>query len=176
MTLQVLRPSAKSIGLTVGPFKNGQNQAIRKLYPPFDDLDYVIFSGCVWIPLSTNVLEALSDNKNLCSFIPYSSRNKARIMLSKIFPDNDIKDTEALEASDVLTKVNEVEVFSLDDFRNELLAIKTNSKKNHHHYVTLTFKSSKELVISLSKANEQDKNIHNNFKINPNEFSRKLWV
>jgi len=167
LTLQVLRPSVKTVGYTTGPFKNPVTQAIKKLYPPFDELDYVIFSGCVWISLSTNILNVLGESKNLCTFVPYKSRDKPRVMLSKIFPDNDVRDTEALEPTDILSKVNGIEVLTLDDFRKELL----NSSK----YVILSFRSEKELVIDLDKAISQDKIIHNNFKIKPSDFTLELW-
>jgi hypothetical protein len=159
----------KSIGVTTAPFNTSTAQAIRKLYPPFDKLKYVIFAGCVWIALSTNILDAMGESKNLCTFIPYSARNKSRVILSKIFLDSDIRNTDALEATEVLMFVDDVEIFSISSLQDQLL------KARKHKYVTLKFKSKKELVIEISRAIDQDKYIHENYKITPNQFSLTYW-
>lgn len=173
LTLDLLdtRPDVKEKVFTVkGPFICRNDSGIRKLYPPFDELDYVIFGGCVWIPLSSNVMEVAGTTKNLCRFLPHHERETQHIMLSKIFSDNDTNNTEALEVTEILTYVNDSEVQTLDELRERLIEIVKSET-----YISLVTNMDKEIVLNVKKALEQDKAIHKKFSIRPSDFSEELW-
>lgn len=173
LTLELLRPRAKEIGITTAHFRNDIKQAIRKLYPPFDKLDYIIFGGIVWIPLSTNVMNVAGDSKNLCHFVEFSSRATARILVAKIFPGTDVQQIDSISPTEVLESVTwqsktPIDINTLQDLRDAL----TQSQGN---LITFEFKSKIQIVFDLNETNLLDKKLHIKFGISPNEFSRKLW-
>lgn len=167
LTLQVLRPH-KGVGYVSAPFRNIEpKNSIKTIYPGFDKLEYQIFSGAVWIPLSVNVIEAIGTTKYLCSFLKYNARLTPKVMLAKIFPDNDMYDTDGFESTEILEFVNGKEISTLDDMRNALLEAK--------EYIILETSSARQIVLSKKRANQQDKEIHEKLSIRPTDFSLKLW-
>lgn len=169
LTLQVLRPvmGADNIAEISAPFRNSSDAAIRMIYPPFDKLDYVIFGGGVWIPLSANIVEKIGETKYLCNFLRYSERQVPRIMLSKILPDNDMHDVGSFEATEIMETIDGNEVTTLDEMRDALL------KSNE--YITFGTSSGREIVLNVKLSCEQDKSLHEKLSIKPTEFSQNLW-
>lgn len=167
LTLQVLRPH-KGVGVTSAPFRNiEQKNAIKTIYPGFDKLEYQIFSGAVWIPLSTNVIEAIGTTKYLCRFLKYNERQIPRVMLAKIFPNNDMYETDGFESTEILEFIDGKEIFTLDDMRKALLEAK--------ELIILETSSARQIVLNKDRANQQDREIHEKLSIRPTDFSRKLW-
>ncbi len=152
------------------PFKNEKVQAIGRVFPPFSTLDYVIFAGIVWIPLSTNIINMIGESKHICEFLPFRNRNEPRVMLAQIFPRTDAEQTEALERTEIIESVNEIKVNTLDQLRN-IITESTRRKS----YIIIKMKSGSEFIINPMRANAQDKFVHNAFSIKPNNFTRKLW-
>lgn len=169
LTVEIIRPTSPSkvVELTA-VFRNPYMGSIRKLYPPFDVLDYVIFCGAVWIPVSTDILDGLSNNINLCPFIPFKNRHLGRIMLSKIFADTDLYDVEAFEASDILESVNGIEVHELKDLTSVMLGLRS-------EFVTLRTRSGRAVVLDLQRAIDQDMALHEKLNIRPTELALKFW-
>ena len=170
LTLEVLRPSIRKVGSTSGPFRNRDGMAIRKLYPPFDELEYLIFGGAVFIPLSANVLDALGGTKYLCEFNPYRARYKNRVIITKIFPLTDIKDIDSINATEVVKRVNSTKIATIADMESAIV-----NAIEHGEYITITFRSGKVVVLDPDVAIQQDKSTHEKFQIKPNNFSLRLW-
>jgi S1-C subfamily serine protease len=167
LTLQVLRPH-KGAGYVSAPFRNiEQKNSIKTIYPGFDKLEYQIFSGAVWIPLSVNVIEAIGATKYLCSFLKYNARLTPKVMLAKIFPNNDMYDTDGFESTEILEFVDGKAISTLDDMRKALLEAK--------EFIVLETSSARQIVLSKKRAHQQDKEIHEKLSIRPTEFSLKLW-
>jgi len=167
LTLQVLRPH-KGVGVVSAPFRNNQyKDAIKTIYPGFDVLQYQIFSGAVWIPLSTNVLDVIGESKYLCRFLKYNERQVPKVMLAKVFPNNDMYEVGDFESTEILEFINGQEIRTLDDMRKALLEATD--------YVILETSSARQIVLKLDRANDQDKEIHEKLSIRPTEFSLQLW-
>lgn len=169
ITLEILR-NDKNISLDNLPFKNEELQGIYRLYPPFSPQEYVIFGGCVWVPLSTNILNIIGTSKYLCEFIPFKNRNMPRIMLSQIFPKTDIEQTKAFEISEVITKINGLIINTLADFRMVIL-----SAYQENTYIIIETNSGNEITLDPEKVNDQDRYVHESFSIKPDEFTEQLW-
>ena len=170
LILEVFRPSSGSIGMTSGPFRNRDGLAIHKLYPPFDKLEYVLFGGAVFIPLSTNVLEPLGATKYLCKYNPYQGRYRNRVIITKIFPLTSIRDIDCINPTEVVESVNDVKIETIQDLQEALLvAVESNL------FISIKFESDKVVVLDPLKAIDQDKKIHEQFQIRANEFSELIW-
>lgn len=170
LTLEVFRPESGSVGMTSGPFRNRDGLAIQKLYPPFDKLDYVLFGGAVFIPLSTNVLDALGGTKYLCKYNPFQARYRNRVIITKIFPLTDIRDIDSINPTEVVKSVNGVKIHTIKDLEDAILTVVETDQ-----FISIEFKSGKIVVLDPRKAIDQDKKIHEQFQIRPNEFSELIW-
>ena len=170
LTLEVLRPSAGKVGMTTGPFRNRDGLAIKKLYPPFDKLEYIEFGGSVFIPLSANVLDALGSTKYLCEFNPYRKRYKHRVLVTKLFPLTEIRNIDSINPTEVVKSINGVKISIIEDMESAIYnAVQSNE------FISITFRSQKVVVLDPQIAIQQDKVIHERFQIKPNEFSLSLW-
>ncbi len=172
LILEVMRPSAKNIGNTREVFRNKNgDMMIQKLFPPFDKLDYLLFGGAVFIPLSVNVLNVLGTTKYLCEFMPFKARYKPRVMITKIFPNTDIREIDSINPTEIIKSVNGQKISDLEQIRQIISSV----KQNRIRFVTIMFRSGKELVLDINKAIEQDKVIHEKFEIKPDKFTSQLW-
>lgn len=166
LTVQVLRPDA-GIGELNAPFRNDEKSPVKTLYPGFDKLEYVLFGGAVWIPLSNNVIEAIGQTKYLCKFLKFSSRTGARVMLARIFPDSEMYEINSFESTEILEMVNQEQIQTLDDLKQILLRA--------DDFVVLSTSSGRQIVLKKEEANKSDKAIHEKFGIKPNDFSMMMW-
>lgn len=170
LSFGILRNGTKVLLKNI-PFKNEEVQAISKVFPPFSKLDYLIFAGTVWIPLTTNIINMIGETRHVCEFLPFRNRNEPRVMLAQIFPKTDIEQTGAFERSEIVESVNNIHVGTLGKMRQVILEAAKRSS-----FVMIQMRSGNELIIDPAKANEQDKFIHQAFSIKPNDFTRQLWA
>jgi hypothetical protein len=170
LVLEVLRPSARNIGTTSGPFKTIDSQAVVKLYPPFDKLDYLLFGGAVWIPMSANIIEALGGTKYICEFQAFKKRYKPRVIITKMFPLTDIATSESINSTECIKKFNGVSISTLQDMRDAILG----ALNGQRDYVALEFRSGKEIVLDLKRSLQQDVEVRRQFGVPEDEFSMSL--
>uniref|UniRef100_A0A6C0CIE4 Protease Do-like PDZ domain-containing protein n=1 Tax=viral metagenome TaxID=1070528 RepID=A0A6C0CIE4_9ZZZZ len=170
LTLEVMRPSAGDIGTTVGPFRTIDSQAVVKLYPPFDKLDYLLFAGAIWIPMSANIIEALGGTKYICEFQDFKKRYRPRVIITKMFPLTDITTCESINPTECIKKLNGVKISTLQNMRDSILDA-LNGQKD---YVSLEFRSGKEIVLDLKQSLQQDVEVRRQFGVPEDEFSMKL--
>jgi S1-C subfamily serine protease len=170
LVLEVLRPSARNIGTTSGPFKTIDSQAVVKLYPPFDKLDYLLFAGAVWIPMSVNIIEALGGTKYICEFQAFKKRYRPRVIITKMFPLTDIATSESINSTECIKKLNGVSISTLQDMRDAVLG----ALNGQRDYVALEFRSGKEIVLDLKRSLLQDVEVRRQFGVPEDDFSISL--
>lgn len=173
LTLEIVRPSAKGsaeqkVAETQGIFRSVDVMKIVKVYPPIDNLDYLLFGGAVWVPLNANLVEALASTKYICEFQAFDKRYERRVIVTRIFPMTDIATMESINPTESITKVGDKKIETLEDMRNAILS---NSRKR---YITMTMRSGKEIVLDLKRSMEQDREIRKQFGIPEDAFSTKL--
>lgn len=170
LVLEVLRPSAKNIGTTSGPFKTIDSQAVVKLYPPFDKLDYLLFGGAVWIPMSANIIEALGGTKYICEFQAFKKRYRPRVIITKMFALTDIATSESINSTECIKSFNGVKISTLQDMRDAIRG----ALNGHRDYVSLEFRSGKEIILDLKRSLHQDVEVRRQFGVPEDEFSMSL--
>jgi hypothetical protein len=171
LTLEVLRPRLQVRGLLRAEFKASDHQSIKRVYPPFDKIDYLIFGGAVWIQLSTNILDAFGQTKYLCEFQPFGRRYKPRVIVTKIFQGGDIDSIESINTTEIVKSVNGISIHTLEEMKNAILR----NFDQCGDYTSIRLRSQKKIVLEFSSTNERDKRIHQSFQITPNDFSKEIW-
>lgn len=174
LTLEIIRPSIKGsakqkIATTKGIFRSIEVMKIVKVYPPIDQLDYLLFGGAIWVPLNANLVEALATTKYICEFQAFDKRYQRRIIVTRIFPMTDIATMESINPTESITKIDNIPVETLEGMKNALLASAKRGK-----YVTITLHSGKEIVLNIKRSLTQDMEIRKQFGIPEDIFSRKM--
>jgi hypothetical protein len=172
LTLEVWRKGTGVMDTPVLPFLNQTALAVTSLYPPFDNLDYVIFAGAVWIPLSTNIIRALGDTKYVCDYVPYENRYEPRVILANIFPTAEMRTIEVVNATETLVSLNGTKVGTLSELR-KIITSRLQSGDNEPWQ--FRFKSGKLVVLDKMHTFKQDKQILETFKVPFPKFNARLY-
>tara|TARA_B100001057_G_C22636821_1_gene866577 strand:- start:178 stop:963 length:786 start_codon:yes stop_codon:yes gene_type:complete len=93
---------------------------IKNKYPKFEKIDYIVLCGMVFMELSNNHL--ILDDFGKSEIIQYKNMNKKlkeRIIITKILNGSKLSEYEIFKAPFILKKINDKEVFTLEDFRRE---------------------------------------------------------
>jgi S1-C subfamily serine protease len=146
--------------------------AIATLYPPFDNLDFVIFAGAVWVPLSANIITALGDTKYICDYVPFENRYEPVLIVANIFPTAEMRTIEAINATETLTFLNGIQIKTPSDLRK---AIVSHLKSKSSEPWQFRFKSGKLIVLDKLETFRKDKEILDTFKVPLPAFNTKLY-
>lgn len=110
--------------------------AIRAMFPGFEKIDYEIFGGMIVMNLTLNHLTRFTElDPFLMRFRQRDNQFSSELLISYIFPNTQLHKSRTAYAGDLLDKINDQEVRTLDDFRKaisikkDFLTIKTKSKK-----------------------------------------------
>ena len=110
---------------------------IKLYYRKYDKIDYVIFGGLIVMELTGNHLQELFSMEISRKMADYLSlyahlKNKYEkvLIITQLFPGSNINKLESLHQGDIICKVNNIKVKTLDEYRNALLQVKElNNKK-----------------------------------------------
>lgn len=172
LILEIWRKDVGVMDTESSPFVSQNVLAINMLYPPFDNLDYVIFAGAVWLPLSTNIIRALGDSKYICEFVPYENRYESRVIIANIFPTAEMRGIEDVNATEVIESLNDVKVMTLTGMRK---VISQHLQSKSQEPWRFKFRSGKLVVLDKMVTFRKDKEILETFKIAMPHFNGKLY-
>jgi S1-C subfamily serine protease len=114
-------------------FPNKDLIGIKKIIPIFDKLEYLDISGLILTPLTQNVI--IKKFKNYKKYLYYNEIIIPRILVANILPNSQFKLSENINQGDIISKINSIEVFTIDDVKKILKNIDKNQK-----YLTLETK------------------------------------
>jgi S1-C subfamily serine protease len=108
---------------------------IKTIYYPFETVDYVEYGGFVFMNLSVNHILCNLLKLNLKDLDIQFMDNSKVILSKKIIKNNNTSDNgNIIEPPVVINKINNIDIFNLDDVRN---AIKTSVNINGTEYFTM---------------------------------------
>jgi len=116
---------------------------IRLYYRKYDKIDYVVFGGLIVMELTGNHLMELFSmdiTKKMADYLSMYAHLKNKyekvLIITQIFPGCDLSKIESLHQGDILCKVNDMCVKSLDDYREALQNVKNVNGIIYIKYVT----------------------------------------
>lgn len=124
-------------------------QQIRQVYPNYEDIDYIIYGGIVFMNLALNHFTATrgllhSHNEK---YLWEENRNKNKVIIVNILMDSPIFQSKIFHQGDIVSKVNGVDIETIDDVRK---VIKSKKGKNYcKDYITI--KNEKNKVVIMNK-------------------------
>ncbi|MDR3646894.1 MAG: trypsin-like peptidase domain-containing protein [Candidatus Babeliales bacterium] len=161
--LDVIATFKEGQDVTIVLYRNGQKKEItfkfeqslplpiRYKYHQYEDIDYEVFGGMVFMQLSENHIDLLSeDDKSLLKYEKNENQFEPKIIISAIFPGSEVARLDVLIAGDIVFQVNDIEVNTLSELRDALkVSVKTD-------YVTIKTQGDLFVVLPLSKALDDD--------------------
>ena len=105
---------------------------ITTLFPKFENTDYEIFGGMIFMDLCKNHL-TLYDNSNVLNLTSYNllkNQRKNRVIVTNILRGSSISKLENLMPGDLVKKINNKEINSLQDFRKVINSLSINDYFN----------------------------------------------
>lgn len=132
---------------------------IRSMYPQFENINYTIIGGMIFMDLKMKHLNKL-DHNDLNKYHEFENQIYDKIVLSHIMKGSYINNLELLEEGMTLDKINNIKVNNI----NTLLSTLIKLKKNKNKYLVFDFSDGTKLVIELNKMIEEDKFLVKKYK------------
>lgn len=99
------------------PFDN----KIRRKYPVYEQIDHEIFGGLVIMDLALNHLEIHPEyTQRLFKFTERKNRYHPQIVITDIYPTSEFARLETFSKGDIIKKVNNIDVSTLEEFRSAM--------------------------------------------------------
>ena len=138
--------------------------SIKRYYTRFNKIDYEIIDGLVLTDLSNNYLYSLHKeeelNESLYKYLYIRNKTASKIVLSYIYPNTNIANLDILEKGDIITKVNNIEVSTIEELRKAALKYTLHKKKK---YILLETAFDERVIIDIEEYKNKNKNMRNTF-------------
>ena len=147
---------------------------IRKFYPSFENIDYEVFSGMVVMNITMNHLYNLKGHINgsktldiLKSFKNIENRLKNRLIITNILAGSYFRTFVNLNVGSIISKVNGIKVYTLDEYRRALLNVK---QVNGNKYLIIETKCKTVQIVNIDKfmSEEEFLSKKNKYKLSKN--------
>ncbi len=125
---------------------------IRIKYPVYEDVDYIVLGGMIFMNLAVNHLK--EDKSMLLKYLGSDEQIKPKIVISMIFPNTPAYILNNLHKDDIITKVNDIDIKYIKDFDRIL---KKPIIKNDEEYIKFENEKKEIMLIKIDDLIEQDK-------------------
>ena len=98
-------------------FLNKNLIGIKKIIPIFDKLDYININGLIITQLTENLIDKYIKIKKSLSSVDYLI---PKLFVANILPNSDFILSENIKQGDIIIKINNNEVFTIDDIKQIL--------------------------------------------------------
>jgi hypothetical protein len=160
-------------------------------HPPFENINYEIFGGLIFMDLTINHLINLEDSNvsikniiNLKNYIKRRKRFKNRIILANILGESLINKNNVLKKGDIIKRINNIKVRTIEDVKK---ALEQPIVKNNNKYLTIKTKDS---IFFIADINDLFKNeqiiskrykyklsdIYNKFSLNKIKYNNSNYI
>ena len=132
---------------------------IIEKYPYFEDIDYLVFGGLVLVELTLNHIVQFIDNlPYLSKYTDLINREKPAVIITNIFPGSKLNQLNVLKSGNILTKINNKNVTTIDECINVI-------KKNVYKDGIIKFENntSSMAILSLDTILKEEEFLSNNF-------------
>lgn len=127
---------------------------IRDKFPQYENIDFQIFAGCVFMELAINHLLADEQFEKYNQFISLNkNRTKDMLIVSHIYPNSSISKLNSIKPTDHIIKINNKKVDNVNSIRKAL--IKPLSK-NGDKYVKFENSEGKVAFLNMKNIIQED--------------------
>lgn len=144
--------------------------SIREIYPSLETIDYFILGGMIFVNFSENYLKMVYKNDIIPLKYLYLKKDELinkKIIVSFIVPNSKVNLLNNIKTFDIISKVNDININSLDNLRKALnKPIIINKEK----YIKISNENNKSIIISIKDIIKEDKAYSKIYKYSLNSF------
>lgn len=129
-------------------------EPIRDIYPAFEDINYLVLGGIVFIDCNRN---NLIYNANYNSYYILNNREellKPKLIITFIL-NRKVNILKNIKKNDIITKINNIEVESIKDLKK---AFKKPVLINNKKYLIIENKNGKSVILPVDELKDEDNN------------------
>lgn len=145
---------------------------IKKMYSSFENIDYLVFSGMIFMNFCKNHLNYISNNdiNVMCNIDNTEEKLKEKLYVSYIYPNSKVSILKNINKHNFIVKVNEINVKNVHELIN---ALKKPIIINKIEYIKFEEKNGKSIILSLEDIIKEDLKFSNDYKFELNEIHKK---
>lgn len=151
---------------------------INKKYEIYEKepIDYEIFGGFIVMELTQNHLDVILEKidlektsnitnriNNILKYLDNENKTEKRLIITHIFPNSIIYNSEVFNEFDIINKVNDIKCINLQDYRN---AIKKTIKINKDNFIEIISETNKRIFLSIKDLLNEEEIFSNTYKYN----------
>jgi S1-C subfamily serine protease len=151
---------------------------INKKYEIYEEapIDYEIFGGFIVMELTQNHLDKILEKidledasnitnriNNILKYLDNENKTEKRLIITHIFPNSIISNSEVFNEFDIINKVNNIKCINLQDYRN---AIKKSIKINKDKFIEITSETNKRIFLLIKDLLNEEEVFYNTYKYN----------
>jgi serine protease Do len=147
--------------------------AIRHHLPIIEPIDYEVFGGIVIMELTLDHLDIISDitdeyrmRQQLVSYSKMENKEQHKLIITNILAGSYIRTIETIEIGSIISKINNINVFTLSDFRNAVL---TNNK-----YLIIETELKTKQILNIENILEEERILIDMHKYEPSILNSQL--
>ena len=144
---------------------------IREIFPSLENINYFILGAMVFMDLTENILDIID---NLYLHYLYTEKfnlKTKKLIVSFIYPNSKVNILNNIKKYDIITKVNDIEIYCLEDFKENIIKpIIINNNK----YIKITNHNNKSLIMSIKELYNEDLQFSNIYKYQLNSLYNKI--
>ena len=125
---------------------------IRRIYPVFEQIDYYILGGMVFMNFATNHISLT--RKLSYKYYKYNDEKKSKLIVSYIFPNTPVHILNNIKQYNIINKVNDIEINNVSELKK---ALSKKYKINNIDYIKIENDDNKMLLLPLDELNNIDK-------------------
>lgn len=116
----------QSINTIIIKFSNQNMMGIKKIIPIIDKLDYINIGGLILTPLTQNII--VNNPTKFRYFYKYNNVLISRVIVVNILPNSYFNISENINKCDIISKINNINIYTIDDIKNILKNISSNDR------------------------------------------------
>jgi S1-C subfamily serine protease len=145
--VQIMYWSAKRQKMVRSHFKlTDFKLPIRVQYPTFETIPYEVLGGIVVMPLTLNHLHGMFVRGRVKKYMRMENRHEPRLIISSVLMGSYVATSKILKQNEIIKKLNDVEIKTMDDFRRVL---PRTIRKRGRNYVTIVTENRNMVVIPV---------------------------
>ncbi len=143
-------------------------QEIRMCYPLYEKIDFMIFSGMIFMNLTLNHIK--NNPEKFIKFLNPSEQQDSKLLCTFVFPNTPMFILKNIEKGDIIKKINNHNVYNLDDLKKN---INNPLKHNKKEYIKIETEDGNISMIELNKGIVQDLVFSDIYKYELSEYHQK---
>ncbi len=143
-------------------------QEIRIKYPLYEKVDYMIFSGMIFIDLTLNHIK--NQPEKFIKYLNPAEQQESKLLCSFIFPNTPMFILKNIEKGDIIKKINNKDINNLNDLKKYINNPLIHNKKE---YIKIETENGKISMIELNKSIVQDMVFSDIYKYELSDYHKK---